>query len=192
MWNNPDQVTILIAEHLTRRPAMQPRDVYKLLYQGVRGPEHIVPSGEEFVARLREEYAAVPAAADGPAWEAVRPDGLLGRLNLRPFKARGGTLEQLVDACLGTAAHPWGTAEELRAAWTAFAALCQEGRWDEFPTAEVRAFTAWLEAQGWPAVHHSAGYREAYRPAYRLVARDLLPHALHNETPKALSALGVC
>jgi hypothetical protein len=185
-------LAVLVEAHRSRYPALAVRDVYKLLYQGVRGPEHIVPSGEEFVARLREEYAAVPAAADGPVWEAVRPDGLLGRLNLRPFKARGGRLEQLVEACLDTAAHAWGTAEELRAAWTAFAALCQEGRWGELRAAEVRAFTRWLEEQGWPAVHHSAGYREAYRPAYRLLARDLLPHALHNETPKALSALGVC
>ena len=40
-------------------------------------------------------------------------------------------------------------------------------------TAGLEALTAQLEQQGWPAVHHSAGYREASRPAYRVVAPGL-------------------
>ena len=36
------------------------------------------------------------------------------------------------------------------------------------------ALSDWLETQGWPAVHHSAGYREANWPAYRVVARATL------------------
>ena len=50
----------LIDEHLTRRPLMAPADVYKLLYQGVLGPEHLVTSPGDFAARLEEQgYPAV-------------------------------------------------------------------------------------------------------------------------------------
>ncbi len=36
----------LIASHILRYPAMTARDVYKLLYQGILGPEHSMPSAE--------------------------------------------------------------------------------------------------------------------------------------------------
>jgi hypothetical protein len=36
---------------------MEPGDVYKLLYQGVRGPEHIIGSEAAFRERLLAEFA---------------------------------------------------------------------------------------------------------------------------------------
>ena len=65
----------LIAQHLARRPAMEPADVYKLLYQGVRGPEHVVASPTEFGARLAAEWDALAPGEDDPLTEPVRPDG---------------------------------------------------------------------------------------------------------------------
>ena len=44
-----------ISQHLAQRPAMQAQDVYKLLYQGVHGPEHLIASAESFLARLQAE-----------------------------------------------------------------------------------------------------------------------------------------
>jgi hypothetical protein len=165
----------LIDEHVARYPAMAPRDVYKLLYQGVLGLAHLVASPEGFAGRLRAEVEGVSASDADPLWEAVRPDRALGRLNLRPFKAGGGDVERLVAACLRTAARDWGTPDELRAAWTAFVDLCRAGQWPAFSLPEVEAFAAWVEGRGYPVAHHSARYREAYRPAYRLVASEFLP-----------------
>ncbi len=174
MWDDA-AVYRLIAGHLARYRAVALGDVYKLLYQGVLGPEHLIASAASFADRLRAEYAALPAAEDGPLWEEIRPDGKLGRLHLRPFKARGGDLAALVAACLWTAERAWGTWEELREVWALFAAQCRAGRWKEFPWPKVQAFSAWLQAQGYPAVHHSAAYCRANRPAYRLLARSLWP-----------------
>ncbi|MES0339424.1 MAG: hypothetical protein ABUK15_05155, partial [Anaerolineales bacterium] len=39
---------------------------------------------------------------------------------------------------------------------------------------EIRAFFGQMEAQGFPAVHHSASYAAAYQPAYRVVLYELL------------------
>jgi len=153
----------LIDEHLARRPLMAPADVYKLLYQGVLGPEHLITSSDDFAARLRAEYEAVEPDDSDPLWERVRPDGALKRVNLRPFKARGGDVESLTGAGLQTAERHWGTPAELRAAWAGFVELCRA-----FDPAEVLALTARLEELGYPPVHHSPGYREAYRPAYRV------------------------
>lgn len=169
MWGEP-ALCRLIAAHLHRHAVMEPADVYKLLYQGVLGPEHLV-SAADFSLRLRAEYEAVPAAADEPLWEPVRPDGRLGRLNLRPFKACGGDVEWLITAVMDTAAQTWGTREELRTVWHLFVEQCRAGLWGAtFEVVAVESFTAWLAERGYPAVHHSAGYRQASRPAYRVVA----------------------
>jgi hypothetical protein len=40
---------------------------------------------------------------------------------------------------------------------------------------QVDAFMSEIAAQGYPVVHHSPGYREAYAPAYRVVALGCLP-----------------
>jgi len=142
MWKSRMSLARLIAEHVARHPVMEPCDVYKLLYQGMLGPKHLVASPEDFAARLRTEYETVPSCAAEPLWEPVRPDGALVRLNLRPFKARGGDVEQLITACLQTAERTWGTPEELRAAWATFVELCRAGQWEVFPLPAVLAFSA--------------------------------------------------
>jgi hypothetical protein len=160
----------LIQEHLARRPGMELRDIYKLLYQGVRGPEHLVSSPAVFAERLAAEWESLDLADGDPLWESIRPDGSLLRLNLRPFKAQGGDLNKLVTACLETASRFWGTQADLQQAWYSFTASCEDHHWPGIAPKEVEAFTGWLEANGFPAAHHSARYRSLYRPAYRLAA----------------------
>jgi hypothetical protein len=168
MWDSPITVGRLIDEHLARYPVMEPVDVYKLLYQGVLGPEHLIGSAKAFADRLRAEYGLVPPDDSGPLWEPVRPDGALGRVNLGPFKARGGDVERLLAACLETARRAWGTPAEVQAGWTTFVEMCQAGRWTALALADVLALSERLAADGYPPIHHSAAYRQTYRPAYRL------------------------
>lgn len=85
-------------------------------------------------------------------------------------------MEQLIATCLWTAGQAWGTPEELRAAWATFVELRRAGQWEVFPLPEVLAFSSWLEEHGYPPVHHSAGYKEASTPAYRLVCSKFLSH----------------
>ena len=167
----PDALARLIDGHLARYPAMEPADVYKLLYQGVLGPEHLIASPEAFAGRLWAEYGMLEPGQSEPLWEPVRPDGALGRVNLRPFQAKGGDVERLIAACLDTAGRTWGTPAELRAAWATFVDLCRAGRWPAFPLTTVLTLSERLAAEGFPPIHHSAAYRQAYSPAYRLAAR---------------------
>lgn len=164
----------LIDWHLGLRPRMQARDVYKLLYQGVLGPEHLVGLAEAFEARLREELAAVEADESQPLLEAIHPDRTLARINLRPYKAGQGEVSQLALACLETAQQGWGMPDELRQAWKLYLSACQACRWPNQPASEVMDFSNWLEEHNYPAVHHSEVYKRLYRPAYRLVAAENL------------------
>jgi hypothetical protein len=176
MWKVSDQIITLLSEHLTRRPAMQPRDIYKLLYQGIRGPEHIISSPQAFREYLNTEWQALNPGGDNPLTESIRPDGTLLRLNLRPFKAAGGSLEALTAACLETAHRPWGTRNELQQAWEAFIDSCRAGSWPNWTFQEVETFTSLLREKEFPPVHHSDRYRELYHPAYRLVAAGFELH----------------
>jgi hypothetical protein len=169
MWNN--KVMFLVQEHLALRPQVEPRDVYKLLYQGVMGPEHIISSPQAFTDRLRDEWENLPIhMVDDPLWEPVRPNRGLLRLNLRPFKAVGGSLDKLVTVCLEIAQHPWGTLGELQTVWSNLMETCRTLPLPGLFLTDLETFTAWLNEQGFPPVHHSETYRNAYRPAYRLVA----------------------
>jgi len=166
----PVTIAQLIDQHCQRYPALEPRDIYKLLHQGLRGPEHLVASPDDFARRLQAEVQSVDADDHELLWEAIRPDGQLGRVHLRRFKAESGDLAALTQACLMTARQNWGTTEQVQATWAVFVTACRTGRW-AFPLAQVLDLTRWLEERGYPSVHHSAAYRSAYHPAYRLLGR---------------------
>ena len=188
MWHDPEGLFRLIDQHLGCYPSMEPRDVYKLLYQGVLGPEHNIEDKTAFRERLLAEFASLEARQGEPLYEPVRPDGSLLRINLRPFKLQNGDLESLIAACLAAGRQKWGELEELKSAWGTFCGLCQEGRWPEFALADVSTFSAWLEAQGHPAVHHSPAYRRCYQPSYRLLAKTALralPPSCWTRNPQA-------
>ena len=174
MDDRAEQFAALISDHLTQRPGMQPRDIYKLLYQGVRGPEHLIASAQEFTERLSAEWEALDLADQEALSESIRPDGSLLRLNLRPYKAAGGGLKTLAEACLETGLRPWGTQVELELTWQLLAATYSQNPPAGLLGTDFVTFTHWLQDSGYPAVHHSDHYRKLYRPAYRLVASGLI------------------
>jgi len=157
---------------------MQAQDVYKLLYQSVLGPEHLIASSEAFLIYLQSEWETMgDAPVEDSLLERIRPDGELFRVNLRPYRNLGGRAENLAQACLGTAAEfssPQPARERIQPLWEAFlrqpGASCPSLAGDD-----VQDFSAWLKVNAYPAVHHSTAYREIYRPAYRLVSARCLP-----------------
>lgn len=184
MQDDIQLLIVLTSQHLSRRPAMQARDLYKLLYQSVRGPEHIISSAQAFRDRLQEEWEGLDTPHSDPLYESIRPDGRLVRLNLRPYKAAGGHLPSLIAACLETGELTWGTQADLVSTWGAFLAACEKDQQTGLARQDLQALTLWLTDKGYPALHHSDTYRQLYRPAYRLVAAGTdLYHALGSLLP---------
>jgi hypothetical protein len=164
----------IILEHLTWYPLMGPRDVYKLIFQGVMGSEHLISSPEGFINYLREEFDPLPPDPTGRLLEALRSDRVLLRINLRPYKALQKPVDQLIPALLETAHSFKGDPDELRSTWMDFVQVCEASRITTFDIAELHEFTTWLEGLGFPALHHSEAYQRAYQPAYRLIAAQYL------------------
>lgn len=159
----------LIEQHLQKRPGMALQDVYKLLYQGVLGPEHIIETAESFKARLRSEWEHLPAGPEDELLESIRPDQTLARINLRAYRAAGGSLEQLAEACLDTAGSSFQAIGDLQEIWRSLSRYFLENHLYGFSNQEIQSFSRWLDENNFPPVHHSEIYRQMYRPAYRLI-----------------------
>ena len=98
------------------------------------------------------------------------------RVNLAPWKAQGRSAGELFELFLATAST-CREGEDLLSDYLAEAEVWITSSESSITPEAWREFMAWYRAQGCPAVHHSDAYREAERPAYRIVRRDLLEEA---------------
>lgn len=170
----------IVERHLAWYPAMEIDDVYKLVHQAVAGPGHAAPDSvlaARWLAKEIEEVGEPGGFPDERVLEPLRPDGGLVRVNLRPYLAAGGRAGPLLAAFLATAdavmPPPARLADEFGAAWECLIAAAEGGLLALSAEAMRTRYTA-AAAAGFPAIHHSPGYADAYRPAYRVVDPSLL------------------
>ncbi len=152
--------TAYVKEQLHLHPSTQPRDVIKQCYQAAKGAEHLLMDTTRARAYFDQEYAATPADAAQPLFEAISDN--VCRVNLAAWKAASLPAEWLFRMFVHTASVPMGGSDLLEQyiKETAVVASALPG-WEE-------SLAAWQEA-GMPAVHHSDAYRTAEKPAYRIV-----------------------
>lgn len=152
-------------------------DTYKWLYQAALGPEHAVVDRDSARRRLDIEFDGLDLRdASEPLWTPLNVAGSLGRLNLRPFKAAGGSIDHLVDAFVQTAARYSGDHELLLDTWKQFGILLRErGPLGSIGCDDWERLDAELHERGYPAIHHSPEYRKAAAPAYRVLLSELCP-----------------
>ena len=164
--------TALILEHVERYPRMELADLYKALHQATMGSEHEVSRGDAH-AFLQRELETIGEGPGEEMFEPLGPDPGFFRVHLRPFLAAGGDPDRLVTAFVETANAPVPGRAELECALAVATALAATGRLG-WSAESVLAYTGELAGRGFPAVHHSTAFAEAYRPAYRVVAAGLL------------------
>ena len=80
---------------------------------------------------------------------------------------------QLADAFVATAQSYEGSRDKLKKFCGCLGDLAQSGG-IPFSRERVVDYFSEVVTGGYPAVHHSKAYRDAYRPAYRVVRLDLL------------------
>lgn len=166
-------VSQLLDRHLARYPRMQLEDVYKLLHQAALGGGHAV--GDEAAARRRldDEIAALGDGPEEPARDPISPDGKLARIHLRTFLAAGGDPADLHRAFLASARGYPAAPDKLAKFCGCLGDLAGAGGLP-FAQPDVVRYFADIARAGYPVVHHSQAYRDAYKPAYRVVALDQL------------------
>lgn len=168
-----DSLDQILTSNLARTPAMQVQDLYKLLHLAAMGNGHAIR--DEQVARLwlERELEEMGAGPDDPLLDPLSPDGQILRVHLRPYLREGKDLDALLRAFIQTANEWHGSPEKLKEYCMVAWRLANKGQLP-FSRDELLSFFAAMEAQGFPAVHHSKVYETLYHPAYRVVAREFL------------------
>jgi hypothetical protein len=174
MQDKAERFNELVKQHLNWYPLMEARDIYKLLYQGVMGSEHLIASADEFTQYLRREFDPLPANPSERILEPVRPDQNLLRLNLRAYKCHQLHVDVLIPALLETAQAFSGDLVDLRAVWKGFVQSCGQGLIASIQLDQLHQFMRWLDENGFPTAHHSEAYARTYQPAYRLISNDFI------------------
>ena len=169
--------------HAQRYPAMEIQDYVKLLYQSEFGPGHLVTEADALES-LQAEFAQAREESYAPQYTVEAIGGGLCRAHLDPRLFTEADLP-LLSRCLTRSAQPWGTMAGLWEKLGVLSAMAWCGKLPLDPR-ELELFLSLYESQGCPPLHHSDGYRELYRPHYRILNRDL---ALYAPALRAVDAL---
>lgn len=166
--------SILLA-HAHRYPKMEPRDAVKLLYQNEFGGGHLIKDESACLEYLRKEYESVSRNPDLPLLEDIG-NGIV-RVNLAALNANHGPLAELGHAFIRSAAIHKGSVDSFLKKLALLKELAAAGAMP-FSPAQLESYLADYKKAGFPPVSHSEIYRSLYRPAYRVVRKDLLPDSL--------------
>lgn len=148
-------------------------DAYKWTYQATRGGEHAAPSREAARRWLESEWQTMGDEPRGEnEWIALCPGGELGRLNLRPFKARGGKIDDILDAFLTSSRLYRGEPKAFTDAWAELGSRLKSGDQGNLTHKEWLRLDGEMRKKDYPAVHHSEQYSKANKPAYRVITLD--------------------
>ena len=161
-----EELRAILIAHAKRYPLMQPRDAVKLNYQNEFGGGHMIRDEQACLNYLRQEYASVAKDPTVPLYEDIG-NGII-RVNLTAVKPED--LEQLGRAFIDSAAKHKGTMDRFLNKLEVLRKLANEGVFN-FDTNALNAYLSEYEAAGYPAVSHSPEYRQAYKPAYRIIRK---------------------
>ena len=146
---------------LNTKKSMELRDVIKMCYQASFGAEHLLEDLDGARRYFNEEFDKVEPR-DVPLYEYISED--VARVDLGAWKASKMPKEWLFDLFVMATKEPYGGEAKMLDNLAEIVKMMpeMEGLIEEYKSGGIRP------------VHHSQGYREAYKPAYRLVDRKHL------------------
>jgi hypothetical protein len=128
----------------------------------------------QVLSALESECASMGEGIDEPLVERISPDGRLARVHLRTYVGQGHDIAALADAFVRTPQACPASPDKLARFCGCLGDLADAGG-IAFTRAAVTTWFDDIAARGYPTVRHSQVFRDAYRPAYRVVAVELLP-----------------
>jgi hypothetical protein len=156
-------------------PEARIEDAYKWLYHATLGGEHAVTDEQGPRAWLDREWETIGAPLKGEqGLVPLTSDGRLLRVNLRPYKQRGGDKEMLLWAFVFSAERFKPDRSGFVREWDALGARLRSRPQGHLTAGEWTRLDATARKAAFPAAHHSPEYERAYRPAYRVVLREFL------------------
>lgn len=165
-----EQTRTFLLSYLQNHPDSEITDCFKVLYQSTFGCGHLIADPCAAADYIRREAAEASNTSDHTL-EALDGDYTRVPLTLLQNGLSADTLAKLFTL---SAQKPHGDIPQLTEKLAVLLQLAREQLIPFSADAVQSAAAAW-GASGYPAVHHSARYRETYRPAYRLIHNDYIP-----------------
>ena len=164
---NTNKPRELLIDHYNTYPRLEVSDIFKFIFQSAYGCEHLVSSKERALNYIKEELKRVNAD-EAPRVDAL--DGDYSRVYLSCLNDKVTPEVMAEYFCLSAKVEPDGRERLLEKI-----AVARELIRDGTIPLSLRDFDElhekWRDA-GYPAIHHSESFREAYRPAYRVIANE--------------------
>ena len=169
--SHEEKTTAFLRQQCCRYPKLQVEDLLKALHQSTFGCGHFVSDQEQGLELLRQELAGCCGPGD-----CERLDGPYCRLHLGYLVKSGLSPETLMKLFVLSAREEEEPEEQTAALEKKLSSLEAMAAAGELPfsAGEVsEAVAAWRSA-GFPPCHHSAAFRTAYAPAYRVIRQEFV------------------
>lgn len=165
----------ILHSHAKKYPLMEPQDAVKLIYQNVFGGGHLISDLTACRRKLRQEIAATPQEPGAQLLEYIG-NGVV-RVKLNALVGSGYSAEQLgYDFVLSAREHT-GSMNGFLLKLDILRKVTAAGAFG-FSSEDLERYLENYKQAGYPMVSHSEQYRQAYRPAYRIVLLRILPEVL--------------
>ncbi|MBQ3959652.1 MAG: pyridoxamine 5'-phosphate oxidase family protein [Muribaculaceae bacterium] len=179
-----------IKEFVTRQietyPQLRLLDIYKSCFQDYLGPEHLISDRAAVEAYLDKELATpIEGAAVLPYYEPCGTQGRHVRVNLSAVQQGIITKQALLDAFVRSANGKHPTVKSWAKQWRKMARSIDRMQLGLPHYAQDRAFIDSVLNAGLYAISHSPEYRNAYRPHYRIVERDIFDREMKSQLDQA-------
>ena len=158
------ELSKLLQKHKKKYPLMEITDAVKLIYQNEFGGGHMISDANASLAYLENEYAGLSASESADLFENI--GNRILRMNIAAVNKR--QLQLLNRLFVLSANSVKGRMDAFEEKLLTLTQLCE----NEPALFSVEALAAYLDTyreRGCPPVSHSATYRKAYTPAYRIV-----------------------
>ena len=170
-----EQIAEAMSELTERYPAATLQDIYKSCFQDHFGVAHLLADRANVKGYIEYELATAEAF-DEAYYEFCGWQGRFVRVNLAVVRDGLMTIDELTDAFMASAEF---SSNEVTEAWIGewhaiLEVLCAEGLHEQLP--DFASDSARLEqmlSEGRYVMHHSASFRDAYHPHYRIIHRSI-------------------
>ena len=170
MENNLIEFKNCLKWQMENHASIEPRDLVKLCYQAAFGAEHLLKDRAGALKYFESEYAKTPATTELLAENISQK---VCRVNLGAWKSTKMPEKWLFEMfCASSSVEKCGK-DMLEKYFAATLDLLKSGNYS-VKDKDFEEFLIDYRKNGMGAVHHSDGYRDCEKPAYRIVDRDLL------------------
>lgn len=163
--NDYEKTRQRLREHYKLYPELQIQDIFKFLHQSALGCEHIVSSLEKATQYIKDEYGR--GITENKIF-VEKLDGDYSRVHLACMDY-GISAEALGEMLFLSAKKEIDGQSKLKQKLKITEKMITENLLP-FNIDEFRSAAQKWEQEGFPAIHHSEVFREAYKPAYRVVS----------------------